>query len=158
MADTANEQKLLIPGLKPFYDCVAPYVYPMLRFAAGAILIPHGWGKVMNTGMAAIAAGGIGKLVGGGALALPTAYFVSYLELVGGALIAIGLFTRPVAAAIAIEFAVITFMVHWPRGFMGGRDVGIGYEFPLLWGVLFFAIALRGGGHLSVDRKIGKEL
>ena len=155
MSDDTHEQKLLIPGLKSFYDCVAPYVYPMVRFAAGAILIPHGWGKVMNTGMTAVAAGGIGKLVGGGALALPTAYYVSYLELIGGALIAIGLFTRPVAAAIAIEFAVITFMVHWPRGFSAG---GGGYEFPLLWGVLFFAIALRGGGWLSLDRKIGKEL
>lgn len=157
MADNTSEQKLLIPGLKPFYECVAPYVYPMVRFAAGAILIPHGWVKVTQQGVAAIAAGGIGKLVGGGALALPTAYFVSYLELIGGALIAIGLFTRPVAAAIAIEFAVITFMVHWPRGFFGG-GAGIGYEFPLLWGVLFFAIALRGGGRLSLDRKLGKEL
>lgn len=93
--------------------------------------------------------------MGGGALALPAAYFVSYIELVGGALIAIGLFTRPVAAAIAVEFAVITFIVHWPRGFSAGAG---GYEYPLLWGVLFFAIALRGGGWLSLDRKIGREL
>ena len=33
--------RLLIPGLQPFYDSITPYVYPLIRFAAGAILVPN---------------------------------------------------------------------------------------------------------------------
>ena len=47
--------------------------------------------------------------------------------------------------------ALITFIVQMPRGF--GR-----MELSLIWGIVFFAIALRGGGPYSLDRKIGKEL
>ena len=35
---------------------------------------------------------------------------------------------------------------------------GPGYEYPLFWGLVMFAIALRGGGPYSLDRKIGREL
>jgi putative oxidoreductase len=153
MSDATGNPRLLFPQLQPFYDCVAPYVYPMFRFAAGAILVPHGWVKVQR-GVEQLVTGSIGKIAGEH-LALPMSYFLAYLELVGGAMVAVGLLTRFVAAAIAIEFAVITFAAHWARGFFAG---GGGYEFPLLWGVLFFGIALRGGGWLSVDRKLSWEL
>ena len=33
-----------------------------------------------------------------------------------------------------------------------------GYEYPLFWGLIMFAIALRGGGPYSLDRKLGWEL
>src|SRR6266481_1704901 len=35
---------------------------------------------------------------------------------------------------------------------------GPGYEYPLMWGLIAFAIALRGGGPYSVDRKLGWEI
>ena len=54
-------------------------------------------------------------------------------------------------ATIAIELAVISFMVMMPNGW--GR-----MEYTLMWGIIMFAIALRGGGPYSVDRLIGKEL
>jgi uncharacterized membrane protein YphA (DoxX/SURF4 family) len=38
-----------------------------------------------------------------------------------------------------------------PQGYMR-------MEPTLIWGIVFFAIALRGGGPYSLDRKIGKEL
>ena len=64
---------------------------------------------------------------------------------------AIGLFTRFFAAGIAIQMAVIAFVVQMPRGFAR-------MEMFLLWGIVMFAIALRGGGPYSLDREIGKEL
>jgi putative oxidoreductase len=87
--------------------------------------------------------------------AIAAAYAVFFLETVGAVLIIIGLFTRFFAAALAIEFAVITFVAHWSAGFAAGRG---GWEYPLFWGLIFFAIALRGGGPYSLDRKLGWEL
>ena len=79
------------------------------------------------------------------------AYAAMFLETVGAVCVALGLFTRFFAAALAIEMALITFIVQLPRGF--GR-----MELSLIWGLVFFAIALRGGGPYSLDRVIGKEL
>ena len=45
--------------------------------------------------------------------------------------------------------------VHLSKGFAVGAG---GYEFVLLIGVVLFAIAIRGGGPISVDNQIGKEL
>ncbi|HEY2527924.1 MAG TPA: hypothetical protein VGJ20_08250, partial [Xanthobacteraceae bacterium] len=59
--------------------------------------------------------------------------------------------------SIAIELAVITFVVSFPHGFSFSAQGG-GWEYPLLWGVTVLAIALRGGGPYSLDRVIGKEL
>jgi len=42
-----------------------------------------------------------------------------------------------------------------PKGFSVGAG---GYEYVLFLGIVMFAIALRGGGPYSLDRKIGKEL
>jgi putative oxidoreductase len=63
----------------------------------------------------------------------------------------LGLATRVFAAVVAIEMAVITFVVMVRQGW--GR-----MEFPLLWGILMFAIALRGGRPWSLDRVIGREI
>jgi putative oxidoreductase len=67
----------------------------------------------------------------------------------------LGLFTRFFAAANAIEMAFLTFVVYWGNGF---GWLAKGYEYTLLWGIMCFAIALRGGGPWSVDRLLGKEL
>ena len=69
--------------------------------------------------------------------------------------IAIGLFTRFFAAAIAIELLIAMLAAHWAKGFSVGAG---GYEYVLFLGIVMFAIALRGGGPYSVDRLIGKEL
>ena len=76
------------------------------------------------------------------------------IEFVGGIALILGLFTRFWAAAAAIELAIIT-MVYWKNGFSW---LNRGYEYTLLWGLVCFAIALRGGGPYSLDRKLGTEL
>ena len=66
-----------------------------------------------------------------------------------------GLFTRFFALAITIEMGVIFLTQYLPNGFSW---LNRGYEFVLLWGLIALAIALKGGGPLSLDRKIGREL
>jgi putative oxidoreductase len=76
------------------------------------------------------------------------------IEFVGGIALILGLFTRFFAAAAAIELGLIT-LIYWKTGFSW---LNRGYEYTLLWGFVCFAIALRGGGPYSLDRKIGTEL
>ena len=83
----------------------------------------------------------------------PLAVILIILETVGGLCVALGLFTRFFAAAIAIEMSVIVYH-HLPKFGWGER----GYEYPLMWGLIMFVIALRGGGSYSLDRKLGWEL
>ena len=78
-------------------------------------------------------------------------YVVIFLETVGALCIILGLFTRFFAAGCAIEMAVIAFNVQMSAGYSQ-------MELFVLLGIVFFAIALRGGGPYSLDRKIGKEL
>jgi putative oxidoreductase len=146
-ARTGSEPKLLFPGLGTFYASVTDLWYPMIRFIAGAFLLYHGWGKLM-TGVAPVAAGLAKYHI---EPSTPAAYIVVFLETVGAAGVALGLFTRFFAAGIAIEMAVIAFVAKAPLGF--GQ-----MELFLMWGILMFAIALRGGGPYSLDRAIGKEL
>jgi putative oxidoreductase len=144
---TETEPKLLFPGLAGFYASVSDLWYPLIRITVGACLFTHGWGK-LHSGVGHIAASMVKSgFVPGSAFALAAIF----LETVAAAGVALGLFTRFFAAAIAIEMALITFIVQLPRGF--GR-----MELTFLYGLIFFAIALRGGGPYSLDRMIGKEL
>ena len=83
----------------------------------------------------------------------PLAVILIAIETIGGLCIALGLFTRFWAAAAAIEMTVIVYH-HLPK--FGWTDRG--YEYPLFWGLVMLAIALRGGGPYSLDRRIGREL
>ena len=76
------------------------------------------------------------------------------VEFFGGLFLAIGLLTRPVAAAIAALMAVAAIQVHLGNGFFWANG---GYEYPLMWGLIAIAFALRGGGAQSVDARIGRE-
>ena len=99
------------------------------------------------------AAGSIAKL--GLQPATGWAYFVGGVEFFGGILLAIGLLSRLAAVALVIEFAVIVFAVKFASGFFAFKN---GFEFELLLGLLCLAIVFGGGGKLSVDSAIGKEL
>jgi putative oxidoreductase len=147
-----TDPRPLIPALTPLYAHTVDLSWLIIRATAGLMLLPHGIPKVFNQGVAAFAAAGLQKR--GIEPALPLAFVVAFLETVGGVCIALGLFTRFFAAAVAIEMLVITF-AHLPQGFGWAAR---GYEYPLFWGLIMFAIALRGGGPYSLDRRIGKEL
>ncbi len=144
--------RLAIPALGGLYDALAPYSYALIRFATGAILVPHGYVKLFQGGVTGLA-GNLGKM--GFEPAIVWAYWVAGLEFFGAIMLAIGLLTRPVALLLLIEMVVIVFGVHLPQGFFW---TGRGVEYPLLLGVLCLAIFLRGGERLSVDRALGREI
>ena len=148
-SDRTGEPRPLIPALGRFYPLAADLAWVLVRATAGLMLIPHGWPKLM-AGPAAVgarASQGLEPVFFWGALLI-------FLETIGGLMIAVGLFTRVIAAMLFIEFLVI-WKVHAPRGW--GASAG-GLEFVVMWGLLFLAIMLRGGGPYSLDRKLGREV
>jgi putative oxidoreductase len=153
MTDTAGEPRPIIPALGPFYDNVRDLSWLVVRLTAGGMLLVHGIMKLTTTTVAAFAAGSLARR--GIEPSLPLAYVVFFLETIGAVCIMLGLFTRFFAAAIGIQFLIITFHAHWPQGFTWSRG---GWEYPLFWGLIILAIGLRGGGPYSLDRKLGREL
>lgn len=148
--------ELYIPALQPLYDRVAEYGMPLVRVAAGLILVPHGLQKVFGMwgGNIVNTAGFFAKV--GLEPALPLAYFTGLTEIVGGLCLALGLFTRVAGAAIFILLTVAWYKVHLANGFFWSRPGG-GIEFALLWSLVALGFAFAGGGKYSLDAKLGKE-
>jgi len=150
MSDVGTNPRPLLPFLKPFYERVIPLAWPVIRIACGWNLAVHGWGKVTRGPSAFVK--GFADL--GFEPALAWVWGALAIEFVGGIALILGLFTRFFAAAAAIEMAIISY-IYWKNGFAW---LNRGYEYTLLWGLACLAIALRGGGPYSVDRKLGVEL
>lgn len=148
----AGEPKLFVAKLEPFYAWVRDLSWPLIRIAVGLTLLSFGVTKLLNQDVAAFAAR---SMAGRGIEpSLLIAYVIYFNETIGAILVAIGLFTRVAAASIAIEMFIITFMAQFQVGYGTAR----GWSMLLMWGLLFFAIALRGGGPYSLDRAIGREV
>jgi putative oxidoreductase len=152
MATTSDidRKALLVPAAAPLYEILAPFAYTLIRVALGLILVPHGFAKLF-LGDAATASRNFVNF--GWAYPLAWAYFIGALEFFGGLMLAVGLFTRLVAAAFVIEMSVICFAVLYPNWSWGKR----GMEYALFMGIVALAIFLRGGGRYSLDRLIGRE-
>ena len=146
------EPKLLFSGLTRFYDHAIPLSWVIVRIAVGLNLAIHGWGKIGRSG-------GPGqllqKLPQSAAIGDEITFVLMLIEFVGGICITIGLFTRFWAAAAAVEMGVLTFYLYWGNGY---GWLARGYEYTLMWGLVLFAVALRGGGPISLDRRLGREL
>jgi len=153
MSEAKNEPRLLIPQLKPFYDWVEPVAWLLIRMTVGLMLLPHGWPKLMAGIEATAAQSFVRRELWVGA-AEPLAVVLIILETVGGLCVAFGLFTRFFAAAIAIELGVIV-SIYLPKGYGWTHP---GYEYLMMWCLVMFAVALRGGGPYSLDRKLGWQL
>jgi putative oxidoreductase len=109
-----DETKLVFPALAGLYESCAPYSYAIMRFAAGAVLVPHGVNKILNTPIAKFAPNIAAK-----GLPFPEvlAYLTYFAESVAAVCLAIGLFTRIAAAIIGIEMIVIVIL------FSGSSDI-----------------------------------
>jgi putative oxidoreductase len=146
------EPRLLIWSLEGFYAQAILLSWPVIRVAVGLNLVIHGWGKVGRTaGPAQL----LQKMPEAAAIGAELTFLLMVTELIGGVCLALGLFTRVFAAMAAIEMAVLTFYIYWGNGF---NWLSRGYEYTLLWGLVLFAIALRGGGPWSLDRRLGREI
>jgi putative oxidoreductase len=112
-----------------------------LRVMAGLMFAQHGAQKLL--GWFADPQRG-GPLPAAGSLP----WFAGVLELVGGPLIALGLFTRPVAFLLAGQMAVAYFMAHAPQGFWPIVNRG---ELGALYCFVFLLLAAVGAGAYSLD-------
>lgn len=81
-------------------------------------------------------------------------WFAGILEAFGGALLLIGLFTRPVAFVLSGMMAVAYWMAHAPQSIFPIQNGG---DAAILFCFVFLYIAAAGGGPLSVDRAISKK-
>jgi putative oxidoreductase len=80
-------------------------------------------------------------------------WFAGTLEIVGGFLVAIGLFTRPVAFLLSGMMATAYFIAHMPQGFWPILNGG---ELAVLYCFIFLALSTLGGGRFSVDAMLRK--
>jgi putative oxidoreductase len=149
--DSGREAAPMIGAFGSLYASLGALHWPLIRATAGIILFTHGWPKLMM-GFQAVAAGTLATR--GIEPALPLAYALVLLETAGAVCIVLGFLTRPIAIMLVVEFAVIVYQ-SIPNGFTWTAR---GYEYPLMWGLLFLAIAIRGGGPYSVDRLLGREV
>lgn len=152
MTDAIEPKRLLFPGLAGLYERFSPYSYAFMRFAAGAVLVPHGIQKIMNN-----SAEGLAKAITAHGLPAPLAlaWLAVFAESVGATCLALGLFTRLAAAILWIEMTVIILVFQWEFGYFWTNR---GIEYALLWWCLYLAIFFRGGGEYSLDRKLGREI
>ena len=123
----------------------APRLLAVLRIVTALIFMAHGTQKLL--GFPAPPANGMPPL-------FSLLGFGGVLELVGGLLILLGLFTRPVAFVLAGEMAVAYWMFHAPRNFyptLNGGDAAILYCFVFLY------LVAAGPGSWSIDRLLGRR-
>ena len=76
------------------------------------------------------------------------------LEFFGGLMIALGLFTRPVALILSGQMAVAYFWMHLPRGFWPWANGG---ELATIYSFVFLFLAAAGAGSFSVDNVMDKR-
>ncbi|MDA0996241.1 MAG: DoxX family protein [Proteobacteria bacterium] len=140
----------IIRALDPIYDLLEPLTYPMIRFVAGVMMIPHGYGKVFG------GIEGTTKFFASAGLepAFLLAWYVGLLELIGGICVAFGFLTRLMSVQLVGLLAVATFYIHLPSGFLWVKG---GYEYPLFWMIVMIAITIQGGAKLSIDNLMSKE-
>src|SRR5688572_8662045 len=126
---------------------VAGASHAILRIGAGLFFLLHGGQKLL---------GWFGGMGGSGATAdLATQMGIAgILELAGGALILIGLFTKPVAFILSGEMAVAYFSAHFSKGFWPIQNQG---EPAALFSLIFLFLAFNGAGLLSVDALISRR-
>jgi putative oxidoreductase len=122
-----------------------PQLRSILRIMAAFTFSLHGWQKFFGM------FGGIG----GHSVPVNTMLGAAGLiETVGGALMMLGLFTRPVAFILSGEMAIGYFRTHAPQGFWplkNGGELAVFYCFLFLW------FAAAGAGPLSLDRILGRK-
>jgi len=155
--DTATS--LVFPALGPLYQTLAPYAEALLRAAVGLALVPHGlrntFGFFPKTGVRSHNLTELAVQLDNdgyrpGRLWAP---LISITQLVGGPLLALGLFTR-VAAVPIVLFLIVTNVERWRVGKYFWNQLGL--EYTLMWTIAAFYFLVHGGGRISLDHVIGR--
>jgi putative oxidoreductase len=119
----------------------------ILRVVAGIVFLAHGGQKLLLVGPGNFGSQALAGL--GVPLPVFMGYMVTLVELIGGILLIVGLFTRLVAILLAVDMLVATLMVHLPNGFFMANN---GFEFTLLLLAAAVALAVSGPGEASLDK------
>jgi putative oxidoreductase len=147
----------LIP-LSALLQTLAPFADALLRIAVGLALVPHGlrntFGCFPNTGVRALSLAALAKQLDEdgyrpGKIWAPA---ISVTQLVGGPLVALGLFTRPVAAAVVV-FLMVSNVERWRVGRYFWNQLGL--EYTLMWTIAAVWVLIHGGGRYSLDHAFG---
>jgi putative oxidoreductase len=126
--------------LRPY----APQLLSVLRIMSGLLVLQHGTTKYLNFPVSQM--NNASPMTMSGAAGL--------FELVCGALLVLGLFTRPAAFLLSGMTAVAYFYAHAPRGFFPLLNAG---ELAVLYCFAFLYLAAAGAGPWSIDRLLGWE-
>jgi putative oxidoreductase len=120
-----------------------PGLTAALRIMTGLLFLEHGSGKLLH----------FPAMPGVDQMPWLLLYSTGLLELVGGALITIGLFTRPVAFVLAGNMAVAYFIAHFPKSFFPALNRG---DAAVLFCFVFLFFAAAGPGRWSVDEVVSR--
>jgi putative oxidoreductase len=123
---------------------LTPYLLSLLRIAAAFVYVAHGTQKMFGVP---------GHPWHAPAFAMTLLGAAGVIETIGGTLMLLGLFTRPVAFVLSGQMAVAYFTQHAPHGLwpiVNGGELAV--LFCFLW--LFFSVA--GPGPMSLDRLRGR--
>lgn len=123
----------------------APYALAALRIIAALLFMEHGLMKLF--GFPAAQPGAPSPLP-------PLLMLAAVLEVGGGLLLALGLFTRPAAFVLSGEMAVGYFMAHAPKSFWPAINGG---DAAILFAFVFLYLACAGGGALSLDDAMARR-
>ena len=144
--------------MSSLFQTLAPFAEALLRVAVGLALVPHGlrntFGFFPNTGVRALNLRDLAKQLDHdgyrpGGFWAPA---ISVTQLVGGPLLALGLFTRPVAAVVLI-FLLVADVERWRVGRYFWNKLGL--EYTLMWTIATFTVLVHGGGLYSLDHLLG---
>lgn len=129
------------PPLTPRWRALTPSLLSVLRIAAAFLFMQFGTAKLFAFPAAIMPGGGTapaGSLV----------WVAAILEAFGGALLLLGLLTRPVAFLLSGEMAVAYFYGHAPQGFWPVLNQGAP---AALFSFVFLYLSAAGGGPWSLD-------
>jgi putative oxidoreductase len=119
----------------------APYLLSILRIMSACLFVLYGSTKLLAYPAAVMPGGGTAPLAS-------LAGIAGALELVGGAFLLVGLFTRPVAFLLSGEMAIAYFMGHAPQGFWPVLNEGAPAVFLCF---IWLYISAAGPGPWSID-------
>jgi len=132
--------------LDAFLQAAAPHLLSLMRIMFALAFLQHGAMKMFGIPARA----DMHILPGFHLLSLPPQMEVAaLLEVIGGALLLVGLLTRPAAFVLSGEMAVAYFKSHAPNGFYPATNGG---EPAMLFCFAFIFLAAAGGGLWSLDR------
>jgi putative oxidoreductase len=146
--------------LTEFLQTLLPFAYALLRVAVGLALVPHGlrntFGFFPNTGVRALNLKDLAIQLDQNGYRPGNfwARAISITQLVGGPLLALGLFTRPVAIVVLV-FLLVANVERWRVGKYFWNQLGL--EYTLMWTIATFYVLVHGGGLYSLDYLIGRD-